>query len=239
MFLVPPSGKFPLSFPNFHILNSFVDYKPVILQNVPQFWLTDIFSWQEQDIRSSNSTLRYILKRITNRWPNKYMHSTIHNSWQVETTQMSSNGWIDKQKMLNMCAVLSGFTHVWLLATLWTVTCQALLSKGFSRQEYWSGLPCPPPGDLPDPGIEPTSLYTSFIGRWVLYHYHHLKSPGIYICGILKTWCETEGESESEEKWCKWTYSQNRKKPYGYQRGKGRRINWEIGIDLYILLYIK
>ena len=35
---------------------------------------------------------------------------------------------------------------------------QAPLSKGFSRQEYWSGLPCPPPGDLPDPGIEPASL---------------------------------------------------------------------------------
>jgi len=43
-------------------------------------------------------------------------------------------------------------------ATLWTVACQALLSMEFFRQEYWSGLPCPPPGDLPDPGIEPESL---------------------------------------------------------------------------------
>ena len=43
-------------------------------------------------------------------------------------------------------------------ATLWTVACQAPLSMGFSRQEYWSGLPCPPPGDLPNPGIEPVSL---------------------------------------------------------------------------------
>ena len=40
------------------------------------------------------------------------------------------------------------------LATLWTVACQAPLSTGCSRQEYWSGLPCPPPGDLPEPGIE-------------------------------------------------------------------------------------
>ena len=40
----------------------------------------------------------------------------------------------------------------------WTVACQAPLSMGFSRQEYWSGLPCLPPGDLPDPGIEPSSL---------------------------------------------------------------------------------
>ena len=44
------------------------------------------------------------------------------------------------------------------LATLWTIAYQAPLSMGFSRQEYWSGLPCPPPGDLPDPGIEPMSL---------------------------------------------------------------------------------
>ena len=41
--------------------------------------------------------------------------------------------------------------------TPWTVAHQAPLSMGFSRQEYWSGLPCPPPGDLPDPGIKPRS----------------------------------------------------------------------------------
>ena len=44
------------------------------------------------------------------------------------------------------------------LCNLWTVTCQSPLSMGFSRQEYWSELPRPPPGDLPDSGIEPTSL---------------------------------------------------------------------------------
>ena len=43
------------------------------------------------------------------------------------------------------------------LVTPWTVACQAPLSMGFSRQEYWSGLPFPSPGDLPDPGIEPAS----------------------------------------------------------------------------------
>ena len=53
--------------------------------------------------------------------------------------------------------MLSLFSHVWLFATPWTVAHQAPLSMGFSRQEYWSGLPCPPPGDLPDPGIKPTS----------------------------------------------------------------------------------
>ena len=44
-----------------------------------------------------------------------------------------------------------------LFVILWTVALQAPLSLGFSRQEYWSGLPGPPPGDLPDPGIEPKS----------------------------------------------------------------------------------
>ena len=42
--------------------------------------------------------------------------------------------------------------------TLWTVAHQAPLPMEFSRQEYWSGLPIPPPGDLPNPGIEPVSL---------------------------------------------------------------------------------
>ena len=48
-------------------------------------------------------------------------------------------------------------SHVCLFATSWTVAHQALLSVGFSKQEYWSGLPFPPPGDLPDPRIEPES----------------------------------------------------------------------------------
>ena len=47
---------------------------------------------------------------------------------------------------------------------------QAPLSMGFSRQEYWSGLPWPFPGKLPNPGIEPTCLLSTCIGRGVLYH---------------------------------------------------------------------
>ena len=49
------------------------------------------------------------------------------------------------------------FSHVQLFVTLWTVAHQAPLSIGFPRQEYWSGLPFPTLGDLPNPGIEPTS----------------------------------------------------------------------------------
>ena len=56
----------------------------------------------------------------------------------------------------NLCmCLLSHFSCVRLCATLWTAACQAPLSMGFFWQEYQNGLLCPPPGDLPDPGIEP------------------------------------------------------------------------------------
>ena len=54
--------------------------------------------------------------------------------------------------------MLSHFSRVQFFVTLRTVACQAPLSMGFSRQEYWTGLSCPPPGDLSDPGIKPMSL---------------------------------------------------------------------------------
>ena len=50
--------------------------------------------------------------------------------------------------------MLSRVSYVRLFESLWTTARQAPLSMGLPRQEYWSGLPCPPPGDLPDPGIE-------------------------------------------------------------------------------------
>ena len=63
--------------------------------------------------------------------------------------------------------MLSRLSHVRLFVTLWTVAHQAPLSMGFSRQEYWSGLPYPPPGDLPYPGTEPRSLLSPVLaGRF-------------------------------------------------------------------------
>ena len=59
--------------------------------------------------------------------------------------------------MLCILCMLSHFSHVRLFATPCTVTHQTPLSMGFSRQEYWSGLPFPPPGGLPNPDIEPAS----------------------------------------------------------------------------------
>ena len=66
--------------------------------------------------------------------------------------------------------LLSCFSHVQLCVTLWIVVHQAPLSTGLSRQEYWSGLPFPSPGDLPKPRDWTCVSYGFFIGRQVLYH---------------------------------------------------------------------
>ena len=77
---------------------------------------------------------------------------------QAKKTRMVFPLWI----LLLVCQVracmLNSFSHVQLFGTLWTVAHQAPLSLGFSRQEYWSGLPFPSPVDLPNPGIKLTSL---------------------------------------------------------------------------------
>ena len=57
-----------------------------------------------------------------------------------------------------VCMGAQSLGRVWLIVTPWTVAHQAPLSMEFSRREYWSGLPCPPPGDPPHPSIEPMSL---------------------------------------------------------------------------------
>ena len=71
--------------------------------------------------------------------------------------------------------MLNHFSHVRLFSAPWTVARQAPLSMGLSRQQYWSGLPCPPPGDLPNPGINSCLLH---LLHWqILYHECHLGSP--------------------------------------------------------------
>ena len=57
-----------------------------------------------------------------------------------------------------VCVHTQSLSHVRHLCNPWTVGCQAPVSTGFSRQEYWSALPLPIPKDLPNPGIEPSSL---------------------------------------------------------------------------------
>ena len=77
-----------------------------------------------------------------------------------------------------LCVCVLSCSHcVWLFVTLWTVAHHSPLSLGISRQEYWSGLPCLPPGHLPYPGIETVSFNVSSISRQLLYCYRHLGSP--------------------------------------------------------------
>ena len=76
-----------------------------------------------------------------------------------------------------MCCVFSPFRCVWLFTTLGTVAHQAPVSMGFSRLEYWNGLPCPPSGDLPNPGIKPVSACVSciaggFFTHWATWEAH-------------------------------------------------------------------
>ena len=81
--------------------------------------------------------------------------SALHIRWPGEC---KSNPQGDITSHLLECVHAQSLSHVRLCANLWTIAHQAPLSMRFSRQEYWSGLPCPPPGDLPNPGIKPTTL---------------------------------------------------------------------------------
>ena len=79
---------------------------------------------------------------------------------------MRSHGWALLQYDWYLCVCL--LNHVTLFVTPWTKGCQAPLSLGFPRQEYWSRLPFPSPRDSPDPGIEPVSLVSpAFAGLFI------------------------------------------------------------------------
>ena len=72
-------------------------------------------------------------------------------------------------------------SHAWLFVTLWTVSHQAPLAMGFSRQEYWSWLPWPPTGDLPNPGIRPTSLMSSALADGFFTTSATWEAPNIHL----------------------------------------------------------
>ena len=86
------------------------------------------------------------------------------------------------KSVVGVTRCISCFEHVCVLqlfAAPWTVAHQAPLSMGFSRQEYWNGLPRPPPGDLPNPGIKPTPpVAPALTGRFSTLS--HLGSPFLF-----------------------------------------------------------
>ena len=73
--------------------------------------------------------------------------------------------------IINVACMLSHFSHVRLFATPWTIAHQAPLSMGFSRQEYWSGLPCPPPGTDSESLLSP-ALAGGFFTPSILFRFH-------------------------------------------------------------------
>jgi len=85
-------------------------------------------------------------------------HITYTNTKKRKGRDKNRFKWVSDYLFLFQPCMISHFSHVQLIVALWTVACQAPLSMGFSRKEYWSGLPCLPPGDLPYLGIEPISL---------------------------------------------------------------------------------
>ena len=88
-----------------------------------------------------------------------------------EYCQACSSHWDNRVCMTNVLAcLLSPFSHVQLFAILWTAARQAPLSIGFSREEYWSGLPFPPPGESSWPGDWTRISYVSCRGWRALYH---------------------------------------------------------------------
>ena len=90
-----------------------------------------------------------------------------------------------RNPQINYVWVLGGFSCVPLFVTLWTVAHQAPLSMGFSRQEYCSGLSCPSPGDLPDPGVELASPALQVVSRIVgrFFTSEPVGKPTV-VCGI-------------------------------------------------------
>ena len=78
-------------------------------------------------------------------------HSLSYDPLPHSSKPAMTENWV----LLALCCAMSLQSRL-TLVTLWTLACQAPLFMGFSRQESWSGLPCLPPGDLPDPGIKPT-----------------------------------------------------------------------------------
>ena len=85
------------------------------------------------------------------------------------TLCIGSNHWTTREipgVFIPCACVLSRFSLLQFFVTHWTAAHQALLSIGFFRQEYWNGLLCPPPGDLPNPGVKPESLISPALAGW-------------------------------------------------------------------------
>ena len=103
---------------------------------------------------------------------------------------------------------MKSLSHVRLFATPWTVVCQTPPSMGFSRQEYYSGLPFPSPGDLPNPGIEPRSpaLWADAFTLWAIREVQK-NTPNVRINA---GWHSVSMTSHNREWWALWKIGEHR-----------------------------
>ena len=108
------------------------------------------------------------LLRSKRRWVSlPYLHLLTHYCYFFSFSVFPLGFHLSLNFFMFLGILLSRFSHVWLFETPWTIARQVPPSIGFSRQEYWSGLPSPPSEDLPNPRIKPMSLMSpSLTGRF-------------------------------------------------------------------------
>ena len=128
-------------------------------------WGKETLKTQSQDFVSGPLTQRllHFSSPLPFHSPLQALPCQFPQSFHWQSSHPLKRTWVLSEKMRGHskehACVLSHFSCVWLFETLWTTACRASLSMGFSRQEYWSGLPCFLQGIFPtNPGIEPTSL---------------------------------------------------------------------------------
>ena len=108
-----------------------------------------------------------------------------------------------------ICVRAWALSHIWLFSAPWTIAHQAPLSVRFPRQEYWRGLPFPSPGDLPDPGIKPTSLVSpalagGFSTSWATRETHDFRERVYLVSGkqlAIREGLGFFGYSLDQEQW--------------------------------------
>ena len=106
-----------------------------------------------------------------------------HTIWEKSLQEKKlKGGAVVSVVLVKVLLLLSHFSHVRLFMTMWTIALQAPLLMGFSRQEYWSGLPCPPPGHLPDPGMEHVPLISPALAG----EFFTTKPPGTKSIHLLQ-----------------------------------------------------
>ena len=135
----------------------------------PILWPPDVKSWftrKDPDARKDWAQEKGLTEDETvelHHWLNGHEFEQTLGYSEGQGSLVCCSPWVHKELDMteqvnnNLCLWCVSLSRVWLFATPQTIARQAPLSNGFSRKEYWSGLPCSPPESLPNPGIKPTT----------------------------------------------------------------------------------